>query len=161
MFSSHGHCVEQGTASQGRGAGFWPWPVSTRLLLAVLVLNAGVALRVTVHSLGCDARTASRLVPVLVIDPNTAPACVLEALPHVGPSLVQRLIEQREIRPFASTNDLRHRVRGLGPATMARLAPHLTVQPGRERTAPSEVAMAIPAPVPPRLARAPSSLSSR
>ena len=57
---------------------------------------------------------------------------MLGALPHVGPSLVKKLVEQREVRPFASIEDLRRRVRGLGPATMARLAPHLRIAPGRD-----------------------------
>ena len=161
MFSGNGQALEQGATTLGRSAGSWPWPVHTRLLLAVFVLIAGVGLRVGVHSAGCDARTASRLVPVLVIDPNTAPASVLEALPHVGPSLVQKLIEQREVRPFVSTDDLRRRVRGLGPATMARLAPYLKIRPTREHSVATEDAVASPVPVTPRLARMPNSLSSR
>ncbi len=160
MFSDSGLSLEQGTTSRGRGAGPWPWPVHTRLLLALFTLIAGIALRVAAHSAGCDVRTASRVVPVLVIDPNTAPASVLEALPHVGPSLVQRLIEQREIRPFGSTEDLRRRVRGLGPVTLARLAPHLRIRPDRERPTDTEDGIINSAPVPPRLARGPSSLIS-
>ncbi|MGO8898874.1 MAG: ComEA family DNA-binding protein [Isosphaeraceae bacterium] len=105
----------------------WTWPARARVLLAFVVLISGVALRVASDSLGTSLRRTCRVVPVLVIDPNTAPASVLEALPHVGPSLVKQLIEQREIRPFGSTEDLRRRVRGLGPATLARLAPHLRI----------------------------------
>ena len=70
MFSDDGLSLEQGTTSRGRGVGPWPWPVYTRLLLALFTLIAGVALCVAAHSAGCDARTASRVVPVLVIDPT-------------------------------------------------------------------------------------------
>ena len=160
MFSDKDFTLEQGTTSRGRSAGTWPWSIHTRLVLVVFTLIAGIALRVAAHSAGCDARTASRVVPVLVIDPNTAPASVLEALPHAGPSLVQRLVEQREIRPFGSTEDLRRRVRGLGPATLARLAPHLRIRPDRERPTDTEDGTINSAPVPPRLARRPSSLIS-
>ena len=160
MFSDHGRSLGQDANPQGRGAGPWPWPVRIRLFLALCAFIAGIALRVAVHSAGCDARTFARVAPVLVIDPNTAPASVLEALPHVGPSLVQRLIEQREIRPFGSTDDLR-RVRGIGPVTLARLAPHLRIKPDRQRSA-AGTAMISSAPVLPRLARGPSShFSSR
>ena len=99
----------------------------------------------------------SRVVPVLLVDPNTAPASVLEALPHVGPSLARRLIEQREIRPFESIEELRLRVRGLGPATMARLAPHLRIKSEREDAAANRDSTLVSAPASPRLARGPSS----
>ena len=97
------------------------------MLLAFVVLVSGVALRVASDSLGTSHQRTCRVVPVLVIDPNTAPASVLEALPHVGPSLVKQLIEQRQDHPFGSTEDLRRRVRGFGPVTLARLAPHLRI----------------------------------
>ena len=160
MFSEKGLSLEPGTTSRGRGAGPWPWPVHTRLLLALLTLFSGLALRLTAHSTGCEGRTSFRVVPVLVIDPNTAPASVLEALPHMGPSLVQRLIEQREIRRFESTEDLRRRVRGVGPATLARLAPHLRIRTDGERPIDVTTVRIDSAPVPSRLARGPSSLIS-
>jgi competence protein ComEA len=69
---------------------------------------------------------------VLVVDPNSAPPEVLGALPHVGGALVKKIVEQREIGPFQSLGDLRRRVRGLGPATLARLAPHLRIGPSRQ-----------------------------
>lgn len=160
MFSEKGRSVEQNRTAQGQGAGRWPWPVHTRVLLALVTLIAGVTLRVAARSAGCDPRSFSRVAPVLVIDPNTAPASVLEALPHVGPSLVRRLIEQREIHPYGSTEDLRRRVRGFGPATLARLAPHLRIRSDRERPTDTEDTMTTSASVPSRLARGPNSLIS-
>ena len=113
-------------------ASFGPWPVGVRGLLTVLGILAALALHPAHRVVGTGSRIALKATPVLIIDPNTAPAAVLGALPHVGPSLVKKLVEQREVRPFASIEDLRRRVRGLGPATMARLAPHLRIAPGRD-----------------------------
>ena len=132
MFSNDAGFPEQGATSRGPGAGRGPWTVQTRLALALCSLIAGLALRVATYCAGCESPTMSRVVPVLLVDPNTAPASVLEALPHVGPSLARRLIEQRAIRPFESIEELRLRVRGLGPATMARLAPHLRIKSERQ-----------------------------
>src|SRR5271166_4011956 len=117
----------------------WTWPARARVLLAFVVLISGVALRVASDTLSTGLQRTCRVVPVLVVDPNTAPSSVLEALPHVGPSLVKQLIEQREIRPFGSTEDLRRRVRGLGPVTMARLAPHLRIKASSESSPDSDV----------------------
>src|SRR5262249_44683862 len=108
------------------------WPMGARGLLIVLALIAALGLRFASHSLGSAPRRAYQVAPILVIDPNTAPPSVLGALPHVGPALVKKLVEQREIRPFDSTDDLRRRVRRFGPVTLARLAPHLRITPRRE-----------------------------
>lgn len=104
---------------------FRPWPPAVRMLLAIAVLVAGVAIRTNARLGGRGPQRASRIQPVLRVDPNTAPAPVLEALPQVGPSLANRIVAERQLRPFASLDDLRRRVRGLGPATMGKLARHL------------------------------------
>jgi hypothetical protein len=124
----------------------WTWPARARVLLAFVVLISGVALRVASDTLGTGLQRTCRVVPVLVIDPNTVPSSVLEALPHVGPSLVKQLIEQREIRPFGSTEDLRRRVRGFGPVTLARLAPHLRIAARSDSFADSDVLKSLSAP---------------
>jgi len=66
---------------------------------------------------------------LLKVDPNTVPPHVLEALPQVGPAMVGRIVSERDIRTFNSIADLR-RVRGFGPATMARLSRHLVIGEG-------------------------------
>jgi competence protein ComEA len=62
---------------------------------------------------------------VTKIDPNTATARELEALPGIGPSLARRVLDAREkgVR-FRAPRDL-SRVRGIGPRTVERLAPYL------------------------------------
>jgi competence protein ComEA len=117
-------------------------------LLAILVLGAGLGLRVA-HDRSSSRRMA-RPAPRLVVDPNTAPSYVLQALPQIGPALGSRIAEQRALRPFDSVQDLRKRVRGLGPATLARLAPHLRIPSakkinvGVERTAPTSTTTVLP-----------------
>jgi hypothetical protein len=104
-----------------------PWPASVRVLLIIVTMSGAVGLRAASLCLGCESHGPFRVVPELVVDPNSAPPQVLGALPQVGEALVKKIVEQREIRPFQSLGELRHRVRGLGPATLARLVPHLRI----------------------------------
>ncbi len=64
------------------------------------------------------------------IDPNTASAAELELLPRIGPRLAAAIIEYREsltTQPaFESADDLAH-VKRIGPATVERLRPWLTL----------------------------------
>lgn len=63
--------------------------------------------------------------PDLVVDPNTVPGPVLEALPGLGPALAGRIVAARAERPFGSLADLDRRVKGIGPAKAAALRPFL------------------------------------
>jgi hypothetical protein len=63
--------------------------------------------------------------PTLSVDANSAPGPVLGALPGLGPVLSGRIVEAREIRPFASMDDFDRRVYGIGPAKVAALRPFL------------------------------------
>ncbi|MDP2868536.1 helix-hairpin-helix domain-containing protein [Methyloversatilis sp.] len=61
------------------------------------------------------------------LDLNTATEADLDALPGVGPSRAQAIIEHRAKNgPFASVDDLRN-VKGIGDKTFAELKPLLTV----------------------------------
>ena len=61
------------------------------------------------------------------IDINTATVAELERLPLIGPALAARIVADREAQgPFATAEDLA-RVKGIGPKTLAHLAPYLTV----------------------------------
>jgi len=66
-----------------------------------------------------------RPMPILRIDPNTAPQAVIEALPHVGPAVAGRWIEEREKKRFESLEDLRTRVKGIGPSLWRLISPNL------------------------------------
>jgi competence protein ComEA len=102
-------------------------PAGARALLAGLVLAAGMGLAIA----GWDDRATSKKVaepPEFVLEVNHAPRRALAALPHLGPTLANRLVEARAERPFASLEEVRARVRGIGPVTLARIAPHLRIE---------------------------------
>jgi competence protein ComEA len=60
------------------------------------------------------------------VDINSASAAELEALPGIGAVKAAAIVEERKSRPFSSVEDL-ERVRGIGPALVADLKPHVTV----------------------------------
>jgi len=76
-----------------------------------------------------EPRIPSRIVPPRPppsVDVNRATQAELERLPRVGPALARRIIAWREQHgPYRSLDDLRH-VRGIGPSTIALLAPVVT-----------------------------------
>jgi hypothetical protein len=120
---------EEGDHAPLREAGSWIWPVGPRRVLAALVIAA--ALGLAVGSRAVDPPPGDEIVvaPKLKLDPNTAPPQVLGALPHVGPALVRQLVLARQYRPLTSLEDVHSRVRGIGPATLAQLAPYLRFEP--------------------------------
>jgi len=64
--------------------------------------------------------------PPAPVDLNHADTLVLRSLPGIGPALARRIVEARSEAPFRIVDDLL-RVRGIGPATLARLRPLVTV----------------------------------
>ncbi len=59
------------------------------------------------------------------VDPNTAPAEALTALPGIGPALAGRIVADREAHgPYRRPEDLL-RVKGIGPATLGRIRSRL------------------------------------
>jgi competence protein ComEA len=54
------------------------------------------------------------------IDLNMASAADLQRLPGIGPTLAQRIIGERQRRPFQSVDDL-DRVTGIGMKTIEKL----------------------------------------
>ncbi len=75
-------------------------------------------------------RRASRpLAPGERLDPNRVPEVELERLPGVGPSTARAIVAAREDGgAFRWREDLL-RVRGIGPATLAKIGPHLALGP--------------------------------
>jgi competence protein ComEA len=139
----------------------WPWPHRVRGLLIAMVSVAGLGIHLVGGHTRSGPQRAYRLAPVLVVDPNTAPASVLEALPHLGPALVKRIVEQRSIRPFASMSDMRQRVRGMGPATLAQLTAHLKIGSNDEPLAQSRASRGLLVPGEQRIAQGPRPPASR
>lgn len=103
-----------------RRRSLWGWSVPVRRLLAVLVTVPAAAL-----FLGARGELPPPPDATLVVDPSTAPAEVLMALPRIGPVLAGRIVAARRERPFASLDDLDARVRGVGPATVEAIRPYL------------------------------------
>jgi DNA uptake protein ComE-like DNA-binding protein len=103
----------------------WILPAGARGILAATVIVVALGLAGASYSVPGTSDAAIVAAPDLLIDLNTAPAPVLETLPHVGPTLVRQLVAARELRPLASLEELAGRVRGLGPSTVAQLRPFL------------------------------------
>ncbi len=67
------------------------------------------------------------------IDPNVASAASLRRLSGIGPKMAERIIDYRNnhyLQPFTSVEDLM-KVRGIGPKTVAKIAPHIEIAPVR------------------------------
>ena len=64
------------------------------------------------------------------LDPNEAPEVELDRLPGVGPATADAIVRARGEEPFRGADDLL-RVRGIGPATLERMRPHLAFGPVR------------------------------
>jgi competence protein ComEA len=63
-----------------------------------------------------------------VVEANHAPHEDLIAIKGIGPSTSQKILHARLQRPFTDWADFMQRVRGVGPATAARMSAHgLTV----------------------------------
>lgn len=73
---------------------------------------------------GASPPPASATVPVVNV--NTATPEQLRLLPGIGPALAERLLRARARRAFRSLGALR-RVRGIGRATLQRLARHVVL----------------------------------
>ncbi len=61
------------------------------------------------------------------INVNSADQTELQKLPGIGPKLSQRILDERARARFKSIDDLR-RVSGIGPKTLEKLRPHVTIE---------------------------------
>lgn len=59
------------------------------------------------------------------LNPNRASLAQLQTLPGIGPTMAERIAEERSLAPFRETEDLL-RVKGIGPAKLEKLRSHLT-----------------------------------
>jgi competence protein ComEC len=121
-------------ASLGAGNSFGHPHAQTLALLArrgIPLLRTDEAGTITVRSDGKGFSVATERPtarppppPAKLVNLNTASAAELEALPAIGPALARRIIAGR---PYRSVEDL-ERVRGIGPATMAKIRPLVTAE---------------------------------
>jgi Helix-hairpin-helix motif len=146
MSSMGGHnpVDHEGDLAAERESMPWIWPARARGLLAAVAIAAALGLAVASRSVpepGAEIVKA----PDLLLDLNSVPPRVLETLPHVGQSLVRQIVAARELRPITSLDDAGSRVRGLGPSTLAQIAPYLRFEPSvQENLADSVTAFADP-----------------
>ena len=98
-----------------------------RAAALVLLVAAAFALSPALSRAVASSRPASTVSMADPIDVNQASAAELSLLPGVGPSLAAAIVADRESRgAFRRPQDL-DRVRGIGPAILARILPHVTV----------------------------------
>jgi len=124
-------------ARAGRTIVQWILPAGARGILAATVIAVALGLAIASDSVPSSSSGAIVAAPDLLIDLNTAPAPVLETLPHVGPTLVRQLVAARELGPLVSLEETASRVRGMGPSTVAQLRPYLrfgNAVPGHSET---------------------------
>ena len=110
---------------QTRGVGLL---VFSFLLYAWLGAGHGYRLITQIQQRGTDENAASQITPPrFVLNINAATQGELRALPEVGPQLARRIVQDRRAKgPFRSLQDLT-RVRGIGPKTLEKLRPFITV----------------------------------
>lgn len=91
------------------------------------------------HWIGCasdagprrDLTGGERLLLGMALDVNRATAAELALVPGLSPRLAAELVADRERRgPFSAVEEV-ERVRGIGPARLARARPHLAVEAER------------------------------
>jgi competence protein ComEA len=66
--------------------------------------------------------------PALVIPINRADVATLQLLPQVGPALAERIVAERQRRPFRDAADLQ-RVSGIGATIAERISPYVRFDP--------------------------------
>ncbi len=67
--------------------------------------------------------------PTTTLDINTATQQQLQLLPRIGPTIAQRIVNDRERHGRYRSVEQLDRVVGIGPKTIERLRPHIRVQP--------------------------------
>lgn len=106
----------------GPGESAWAWRP------AASAGDAAAGLREVRRAVERSRERAARIATPLGederLDPNRAPEAELQRLSGVGPALAGAIAERRRREPFRWTGDLLS-VRGIGPATLERIAPHL------------------------------------
>lgn len=98
-----------------------------RVRSATSIALAAVLAMLAAHAATRAPDAEARRIRPDPVDVNAAGPDELALLPRVGPSLAAAIVADRAARgPFRSVDDL-DRVRGIGPATLDGLRPHVTV----------------------------------
>ena len=100
--------------------------MSHRSHYRLLVVASALAGLVAALLYTTAARAAPRQLEGLV-NINTASAQELQLLPGIGPAKAKLVIDYRSGHPFRTVEELA-RVKGIGPKTVRKLRPHLTVR---------------------------------
>ena len=96
--------------------------VTFALLALLALLGLSVRYRGTID-ISQDGYPSREL--IFQVDPNTAQADELLALPGIGPALADRILEFRQTNgPFQKAEDL-ERVYGIGPKKRQQIEPYL------------------------------------
>jgi competence ComEA-like helix-hairpin-helix protein len=127
----------------------WSWSLPQRRALIGLIALAAAALAVEAYLrpiymdevLPGSGPRAGELVDR--IDPNTASAGELATIPQLGPGRAREMIAYRESytaahpgrAAFERPEDLRN-IRGIGPATIEKIVPHLVFDQAAPQTEP-------------------------
>jgi competence protein ComEA len=79
----------------------------------------------------------SMSVAYAAVDANTATVDQLQTITGVGPTIAQRIVDERRNGPYRSLDDLQARVRGVGETSIRKMAAAgMTVGGGRARAEP-------------------------
>lgn len=112
------------------------WAVSSRSVEPVVPAGEGAVLAghiaATDSAADEEARRSRPLEEGERLDPNVASEVELDRLPGVGPATAAAIAAARDTAAFRRPEDLL-RVRGIGPATLERLRPHVRMEPGARR----------------------------
>lgn len=115
FYSQHPDSVaafqELTTTAREAGVGYWQY-------------EDRIGERIPRVQVGRDADEAAVSFPINI---NTADERTLQALSGVGPAISARIVEHRQEHGLFSDIDELENVRGIGPATMQRLRPYITV----------------------------------
>jgi DNA uptake protein ComE-like DNA-binding protein len=119
----------------------WPWTISQRRALIALVGAVTVFLGIAAHRSPVYVGPVPGAVGIRAaeledrLDPNTASAADLSSLPELGRKRAAEIVGYREdfvaAHPgklaFSRPEDLR-RIKGIGPATVEKIAPFLSFE---------------------------------
>lgn len=110
------------------------WMLPSLVLPAILFaararMSSGPETVETVRYASASTRLASGPDSPARLNLNTATVAELELLPGIGPGRARKIVEHRAAHgPFLTVDELKA-VRGLGPATIQRIAPLLETRP--------------------------------